>query len=70
MGPAETRIIDGVEAGQACVVVDTNNPAELPEAINDADVQAIIDHHKLVGGLETKGPIDITVRRWPAPRPS
>jgi len=56
------RIIDGVEAGQACIVVDTNNPAELPEAINDADVQAIIDHHKLVGGLETKGPIDITVR--------
>jgi manganese-dependent inorganic pyrophosphatase len=56
------RIIDGVEASQACVVVDTNNPAELPEAINDADVQAIIDHHKLVGGLETKGPIDITVR--------
>jgi manganese-dependent inorganic pyrophosphatase len=56
------RIIDGLEAGQACVVVDTNNPAELPETINDADVQAIIDHHKLVGGLQTKGPIDITVR--------
>lgn len=56
------RIIDGVEAGQPCVIVDTNNPAELPETINDADVQAIIDHHKLVGGLETKGPIDITVR--------
>ena len=56
------RIIDGLEAGQACVVVDTNNPAELPETINGADVQAIIDHHKLVGGLETKGPIDITMR--------
>ena len=56
------RMIDGVEAGQACVIVDTNNPAELPAAINDADVQAIIDHHKLVGGLETKGPIDITIR--------
>lgn len=56
------RIIAGVEPGQPCVIVDTNNPAELPEAINDADVQAIIDHHKLVGGLETKGPIDITVR--------
>ncbi|MGB0440863.1 MAG: DHH family phosphoesterase, partial [Paracoccaceae bacterium] len=26
------------------------------------DITAIIDHHKLVGGLETKGPIDITVR--------
>ena len=56
------RIISDVDADQPCVIVDTNNPAELPDAINDADVQAIIDHHKLVGGLETKGPIDITVR--------
>ncbi|GAW35384.1 putative manganese-dependent inorganic pyrophosphatase [Roseovarius sp. A-2] len=56
------RIISNVEDGQACVVVDTNNPAELPANINGADVQAIIDHHKLVGGLETKGPIDITIR--------
>jgi manganese-dependent inorganic pyrophosphatase len=44
------------------VIVDTNNPAELPANVNNADIQAIIDHHKLVGGLETKGPIDITVR--------
>ncbi|MBC7164634.1 MAG: manganese-dependent inorganic pyrophosphatase [Roseovarius sp.] len=56
------RIISDVEDGQACVVVDTNNPAELPANINGADVRAIIDHHKLVGGLETKGPIDITIR--------
>lgn len=55
------RIIDGVDADQAVVIVDTNNPAELPDAINDADIQAIIDHHKLVGGLETKGPIDIRI---------
>ncbi|OAN72854.1 manganese-dependent inorganic pyrophosphatase [Jannaschia sp. EhC01] len=55
------RIIDAVEAGQPVVIVDTNNPAELPDAINDADIQAIIDHHKLVGGLETKGPIDIRI---------
>ena len=55
------RIIDGVEADQPVIVVDTNNPAELPDAINDADIQAIIDHHKLVGGLETKGPIDIRI---------
>jgi len=47
---------------QPCIIVDTNNPAELPDAINQADVQAIIDHHKLVGGLETAGPIDITIR--------
>lgn len=56
------EIISGVAADTPCVIVDTNNPAELPDAINDADVQAIIDHHKLVGGLETKGPIDITIR--------
>ncbi|WP_439138530.1 manganese-dependent inorganic pyrophosphatase [Roseicyclus sp.] len=53
------RIIAGVDAGQKVVIVDTNNPAELPEGINDADITAIIDHHKLVGGLETKGPIAI-----------
>ena len=56
------EIIDGVEAGAPVVIVDTNNPAELPAGINDADITAIIDHHKLVGGLETKGPIDITIR--------
>ncbi|WP_122074049.1 manganese-dependent inorganic pyrophosphatase [Pseudophaeobacter sp. EL27] len=56
------EIIADVTDDQAVVIVDTNNPAELPANINGADVQAIIDHHKLVGGLETKGPIDITIR--------
>ena len=56
------RIIDSVEAGQPVIIVDTNNPAELPDNINDADIQGIIDHHKLVGGLETSGPISITIR--------
>jgi manganese-dependent inorganic pyrophosphatase len=56
------EIIADVADGQPVVIVDTNNPAELPANINGADVQAIIDHHKLVGGLETKGPIDITIR--------
>lgn len=55
------RIISDVAADQPVVIVDTNNPAELPDAINDADIRAIIDHHKLVGGLETKGPIDIRI---------
>jgi len=56
------EIIDDVADDQPVIIVDTNNPAELPANINGADVQAIIDHHKLVGGLETKGPIDITIR--------
>ena len=55
-------IITDVADGQDCVIVDTNNPAELPANINGANVTAIIDHHKLVGGLETSGPIDITIR--------
>ena len=56
------EIISDVAADTPVVIVDTNNPAELPAGINDADIAAIIDHHKLVGGLETKGPIDITIR--------
>ncbi|SMX40708.1 manganese-dependent inorganic pyrophosphatase [Maliponia aquimaris] len=55
-------IIQDVAEGAPVVIVDTNNPAELPASINKADIRGIIDHHKLVGGLETKGPIDITVR--------
>lgn len=61
-GFAQPQIIDDVQDDQACIVVDTNNPAELPSNINNANLTAIIDHHKLVGGLETKGPIDITIR--------
>ena len=55
------EIIDDVAKGEPVVIVDTNNPAELPAGINGADIQGIIDHHKLVGGLETKGPIEIRV---------
>ncbi len=56
-------IITDIADGQPCVIVDTNNPAELPDNINGADIQAIIDHHALVGGLKTKGPIHITIRQ-------
>jgi len=55
-------LLDTIEAGQDCVIVDTNNPSELPEGINDANITAIIDHHKLTGGIETVTPIDITIR--------
>ncbi|MCR8547682.1 manganese-dependent inorganic pyrophosphatase [Salipiger sp. P9] len=61
-GLEKPEIIADVAEDAPVVIVDTNNPAELPASINAADITAIIDHHKLVGGLETKGPIDITVR--------
>jgi len=61
-GLTKPEIIADVAAGEDVVIVDTNNPAELPASINEANVIQIIDHHLLAGGLKTKGPIDITVR--------
>ncbi|MGG7645992.1 manganese-dependent inorganic pyrophosphatase [Rhodovulum sp. YNF3179] len=58
----QPEIIDGVAAEDEVVVVDTNNPAELPDGINDARVIEVIDHHLLAGGLTTRGPINITIR--------
>ena len=56
------EIIDDVAADEECVVVDTNNPAELPASINDARVLEIIDHHLIAGGLKTSQPITVTMR--------
>ncbi len=61
-GLDKPAIIADVTADDTCVVVDTNNPAELPAGINDAQVTEIIDHHMLVGGLKTRSPIAITMR--------
>jgi len=61
-GLEKPEIIADVAAGQNVVIVDTNNPAELPTSINDANIMAIIDHHMLVGGLKTKTPINVVIR--------
>lgn len=55
-------VLDTLPEGTPVVIVDTNNPAELPAGIDKADIRAIIDHHKLTGGIETKGPIEVTIR--------
>jgi len=55
-------IISDVTAADSVVIVDTNNPAELPPGIAEATITGIIDHHMLVGGLKTRTPIDITIR--------
>ncbi|NDU99937.1 manganese-dependent inorganic pyrophosphatase [Pseudoroseicyclus tamaricis] len=57
----EPPLLEGMD-GHDIVIVDTNNPTELPEGINDASLVQIIDHHKLTGGIETKAPIDITIK--------
>ena len=51
-----------LQAGDKVVIVDTNNPAELPDNIADAHIRQIIDHHMLVGGLQTSVPINVTIR--------
>ncbi len=56
------EIIADVTSDDHVVIIDTNNIAELPPSINDAQVLAVIDHHLLQGGLKTKSPIDITIR--------
>ena len=61
-GLDKPAIISDVTADDSVVIVDTNNPAELPPSVNDAKILGIIDHHLLVGGIKTKTPIDITIR--------
>jgi manganese-dependent inorganic pyrophosphatase len=61
-GFAKPEIIADVTADDKVVIVDTNNPAELPPSVNDATIMAIIDHHMLVGGLKTKTPINVVIR--------
>ncbi|MBK6466630.1 MAG: manganese-dependent inorganic pyrophosphatase [Rhodobacter sp.] len=61
-GLEKPAIIADVTADDTVVIVDTNNPSELPPSINEAKIIAIIDHHMLAGGLKTKNPIEITMR--------
>lgn len=61
-GFATPELLPTLAAGTEVVVVDTNNPQELPANINELSLVGLIDHHKLVGGLETSTPTHITIR--------
>lgn len=56
------RLLGQLSSDDTIIVVDTNNPDELFENINDAELVEIIDHHLLVGGISTTTPISITMR--------
>ena len=56
------EIIEEVSPNDKIVIVDTNNPSELPQSVINADIIEIIDHHLLVGGLKTKSPLKVTIR--------
>lgn len=55
-------LLSDLGAGDEVVIVDTNNPGELPDNVNDTNIAEVIDHHMLAGGLSTKNPIKITIR--------
>lgn len=63
-GVAQPPLLEALTPEDEVVVVDTNNPQELPENINECNILGIIDHHKLVGGLRTKNPPTITMRPY------
>ncbi len=56
------EILGPLSADDEVVIVDTNNPGELPDNINDTNIAEVIDHHQLAGGLKTRGPIKFTIR--------
>ena len=61
-GVAEPELLPKLEEGEEVIVVDTNNPEELPPEISKVKIIEIIDHHKLTGGLSTTEPMKVTMR--------
>jgi manganese-dependent inorganic pyrophosphatase len=55
-------LLDGpLEPKTPVMIVDTNNPEELPEGIEKASIHSIVDHHKL-SGLTNAEPLEIDMR--------
>ncbi len=61
-GVDEPSLLEKLESGDQVVIVDTNNPQELPPSLADADIIQVIDHHMLVGGISTRKPLHVTIR--------
>jgi manganese-dependent inorganic pyrophosphatase len=61
-GIEKPELLEKLKEGEQVIIIDTNNPDELLEGINDVEILEIIDHHKLAGGLSTPAPLKVTVR--------
>ncbi len=61
-GVDQPALLGPLAPGTEVVIVDTNNPAELPDDLEQADIAEIIDHHMLTGGLKTSRPVKVTMR--------
>ncbi len=55
------EILKKLSSGDKVIIIDTNNPEELPETLGEAEIVEIIDHHKLAG-LTTNSPISVTMK--------
>ncbi|MCC2631889.1 MAG: manganese-dependent inorganic pyrophosphatase [Patescibacteria group bacterium] len=53
--------LGALEEGAEVVIVDTNNPTELPADLGNALIKEVVDHHKL-GGITTPEPLAVTIR--------
>jgi len=62
LGLEAPPLLGKLDATDKVAIVDTNNPDELPEDLEKASIHSIVDHHKLIGGLKTNGPIDVDMR--------
>jgi manganese-dependent inorganic pyrophosphatase len=61
-GQPAPELLTELKEGDEVVIVDTNNPEELPATLSQATLRGIVDHHKLTGGISTSEPIEITMR--------
>jgi manganese-dependent inorganic pyrophosphatase len=60
-GVEQPELLETLDEKSPVVIVDTNNPQELPENIAECNILAIVDHHKL-SGLSTKSPLEIIMQ--------
>ena len=60
-GVPTPALLGPLNAGDEVVIVDTNNPKELPEDLQVAELMEIVDHHILMGGLSSHVPIPVTI---------
>lgn len=63
-GMDHPELISELAEGSDVVIIDTNNPEELLPGIHNTNTLEIIDHHKLVGGLSTSEPLNMTIRKY------
>ena len=61
LGVETPPLLPALQPGQRVAIVDTNNPAELPDNIVHARIHSIVDHHKL-SGLSNAEPLEVDIR--------